>query len=122
MECARSLEDLQMNDDGEITFIHAVKLVLRIVFAKNDKDLMEEIEMSETKLCERDPQALERMKKNEEKHMLHSGLSSGVNMRAQIAASKIQRLFKARKARREACKTCELKRLERSRSAEEKQA
>merc|ERR1719201_782339 len=99
-----------MNESGNINFLHAVKLVLRIVFAKNDEDLLNEIEESENKLGASDPKAMEKILKSQEKHMEKSGLCEGCNMQTQIAAMKIQQLFKARQARKEATKACNEKR------------
>lgn len=99
MQYAKTLEDLQVNDAGEINFLHAVKLVIRLVFAQNDPDLQQELEEAELKLQQKDPRALEKLKRHQEKHTERSGVRPG-SLRAQVAASKIQRLFKARQERK----------------------
>merc|ERR1719324_2114846 len=83
-----------------INFLYAVKLVLRVMFTKNDPDVLFDLADSERRLSEQDPKSAERLKKSASLHSQRSGNSQSMSLTAQIAASKIQRLFKARKARK----------------------
>merc|ERR1719214_361699 len=85
-----------MNAEGKVYFLHAVKLVLRLVLAGDDHDLAQEILESEEKLKEKDQKTYERMQQNKRKH----DVGEGCDMKAHIAASKIQQMFQARREKR----------------------
>jgi hypothetical protein len=93
--------DMQMTEDGQVHFIPVVKLVLRFMHSNNDPEMLKEIEETDTKLSKKDKDKLQRM---ESKQLMKNNavLQEGTSLPAQVAASKIQRRFKARQARRAA--------------------
>jgi len=93
--------DLQMTEDGQVHFIPVAKLVLRIIHTNNDPELLKEIEETDTKLSKKDQDKLNRMESNQ--LMKNNAVLKGsFSLQAQVAASKIQRRFKTRQARRRA--------------------
>jgi hypothetical protein len=101
MRYARAF-DLQVTDEGEVHFLPVVKMVLRILATKNDPDALREIEETESKMSQKDREKLRNM---EDKQIQRNRLSRNkmdFGLQAQVAASKIQRRFKARQAKRRA--------------------
>jgi hypothetical protein len=119
MQYTKTLEDLEMNEHGEINVLHAVKLVLRLVMAKNDHDLLREISESESVLRQKDPKALQKLNKHQDRHIARSGVKPGFDLRAQVAASKIQQLFHERRDRKRKRAEMEQKRSESKRRLEQ---
>jgi hypothetical protein len=101
--------DLQMTEGGEVHFIHVVKLVLRLLASGNDPQMLKHIQATDDLLSKKDKAKLERM---ESKQLLKNNAhflseSDNCDLRKQVAASKIQRRFKARQARRKAAQDIE---------------
>jgi len=104
MRYARALEHLSVNEEGKIQFLMAVKFVFRLSIAKNDLEILQEIEASDSVLesaGKRENKLLNKLRKLEQRQTSRHGLDSCVSLRAQVAATKIQRFYQERKVERE---------------------
>jgi hypothetical protein len=99
--------DLALTDDGKVHFHVIVKMVLRILVTENDPESLQEIEETYDKLSPSDAKRLRDLEETvHKKQKLLDCLqrNESMGLRAQVAASKIQRKFKAKKAREHALK------------------
>jgi hypothetical protein len=105
--------DLRINEEGKVHFHLVVKLVLRILVTNNDPACIKELEETGEKLS---PSDAKKLRDLEEKQIERNNLGkllrseTNVSLRAQVAASKIQRTIKAKQARNVARKEMERRR------------
>jgi hypothetical protein len=98
--------DLKMTEEGKVHFIPVVKLVLRIMCTNNDPEVLAHIELADSILPENKRKELQRMESTQLQKN-NADLKDCPSLQAQVAASKIQRRFKARLAKRKACNEIE---------------
>jgi hypothetical protein len=89
-----------------VHFIPVVKLVLRIMCTNNDPEVLAHIELADSILPAKKREELQRME-SKQLQKNNADLKGCPSLQAQVAASKIQRRFKARIAKRKACNEIE---------------
>lgn len=88
--------DIMMTEDGTVHFMHVAKLVLQIVVSQNDPRIKTELKAATNKMSEKDRSKLSNMESRQlQKNRAEQ--KRGNSLRAQVAASKIQKRFKARR-------------------------
>jgi hypothetical protein len=102
MQYSLIMRRLRMDDEMQVPFLQVVDVILLVVCFKNNQEYLKEMEESEEKLNMTDPKAFMRLRRFEEQQIERTG----VNQRhtflfaEQVAASKLQRAFRARKLRK----------------------
>jgi len=85
--------DLVMTEDGNVHFMHVVKLVIQIVVSQNDPSLKTELKAVHNKMSDKDYSKLKSLE-SRQMQKNRAVLGHSLSLRAQVAASKIQKKFK----------------------------
>jgi len=98
--------NLPLTEDGRVHWLNASKQVLRFTSTENKVELIREIEDCEEKLSQKELDRLKRVEKKRSK-MLKAEAEDikSVDMRAVVAATKLQRYFRQKSAVSQAVKT-----------------
>lgn len=110
--------NMQVTWDGRVHIIHAVPVVLRIVFAGKDLDVMREIDESENLLDHRVRVKLIKRRESRFEQIDEMVKDRGgvLSMKQHVAASKIQRMFKDARERTEQAALEKRERIEREKA------
>merc|ERR1719421_773591 len=87
--------DVKMNENHQVHFLQIVKMTIRIVVTADDPDMLKELEQTESCM---DQKQLDTMRRLENKQLKkHGDDGPQLDLAQQVAATKIQQLFKRRK-------------------------